>query len=809
MALRNDDLLRSILPRLQKVKDPDSKGRRAACCPAHDDRHESLVLYPSGAARCYGPCDQYWNPAAFADLVGVDVASFVAREEERYDYRDEQGQLLFQAIRFYRKGEAKKSFYQRRPDPLQAGAWINGLDGVSRVLYRLPELMAADREGWVFFVEGEKDVDNLRERFGLTATCNPEGAGKYKKAFNRWLAGRNVAVIPDNDDPDPKRFGLQVGLDHGHQVATALHGVARTVKLLHLPDAPMGGFDVTDWMDMGGTRDELVALAEQALEYEPGGYVRPGTVHQMELGDDGPPEIGEQDAGDDKAFLLQPHPHHTLAIRVIQNGLLSHGRVINAEGRYFFFDSITKQACEVESFDMDILLADRYGLSAKEPRHKYVVQQAKVEANKRGEQVRVHRFAYYNSSTNVMYLDTGRGQMLRIDGRTVEQIDNGTDGVLFTPSPAFEPWKWAGPGKHPGLFVNTLVNDVNFIEATEPDELSVTEYRYLFWIWLMSIAFESIQPTKPLALFQGEEGSGKSFSLRRAGITFFGPMFDVESPQQDKEDDFWTTVTNSHLAVYDNVDGWVKWFEDAINRLATGTRISKRVLHTTNELGMYTVRCFLGLTARTPRFRRADTASRLLLFKLERIDDTKRGSEFQLRETVYQMRDALMSDYADILNMVIATPVPKSGKTIRMADFATLALRIGLALGLTEVHVERILAKITPAQQHYAADQSDLLFLLDEWFTGSAGQGSLMDGGADVREIGTRDLWTELSKTAKDLGVEFKYDNPIKLGLALKSMQRALSVRFTIEEYRDKRSRGWRIGLTTDDGGEDAHDAPV
>ena len=55
-----------------------------------------------------------------------------------------------------------------------------------------------DREGTVFIVEGEKDVETLR-KYGLVATCNPGGAGKWREEYNNFFRDMYVAVIPDND----------------------------------------------------------------------------------------------------------------------------------------------------------------------------------------------------------------------------------------------------------------------------------------------------------------------------------------------------------------------------------------------------------------------------------------------------------------------------------------------------------------------------------------------------------------------------------------------------------------------------------
>ena len=83
---------------------------------------------------------------------------------------------------------------------------------MSRVLYRLPELLRADPSIPVYIAEGEKDVDHLVD-LGLVATCNPGGAGNWKPQFSRFLRGRTVIILPDNDD---------AGRRHAEQIARSL-----------------------------------------------------------------------------------------------------------------------------------------------------------------------------------------------------------------------------------------------------------------------------------------------------------------------------------------------------------------------------------------------------------------------------------------------------------------------------------------------------------------------------------------------------------------------------------------------------------
>lgn len=65
-----------------------------------------------------------------------------------YDYTDEGGHLLFQAVRF-----DPKDFRQRQPN--SKGGWTWTTKGVRLVLYRLPELLKRGTDP-VFLCEGEE-----------------------------------------------------------------------------------------------------------------------------------------------------------------------------------------------------------------------------------------------------------------------------------------------------------------------------------------------------------------------------------------------------------------------------------------------------------------------------------------------------------------------------------------------------------------------------------------------------------------------------------------------------------------------------
>lgn len=123
--------------------------------------------------------------------------------------------------------------------------------------YRFPELFAAPDQP-IFIVEGEKDIDRIRE-LGLVATCNAGGAGRCRKEFAEFFKDRSRVVLPDNDD---------AGREHARQVVANFAPLASDVRVVELPDLPLKG-DVSDWLIIGGTRDELERLAREAEPASP------------------------------------------------------------------------------------------------------------------------------------------------------------------------------------------------------------------------------------------------------------------------------------------------------------------------------------------------------------------------------------------------------------------------------------------------------------------------------------------------------------------------------------------------------------
>ena len=258
-----------FLAKLNGVK-PTSNGWEARCPCRNDDNNPSLSVGIGKEDKVLVTCHrgQGCSIDEICKSVGMTVGElYPEKKEERklslvatYDYRDENGKLLFQKQRFIDQW-GKKTFRQRRPDPVNNGRYIFTLGDTPKVLYRLPEVLKAKQDGMVIWlVEGEKDADNLAN-LGLCSTTPPNGAGKWLDIHTKALEGAQVWIVADNDS---------VGREHAQMVAKTLEKNGCTV----VSWVPPNNFkDVSELLGAGKTVDDLIELRnasplENEIEHE-------------------------------------------------------------------------------------------------------------------------------------------------------------------------------------------------------------------------------------------------------------------------------------------------------------------------------------------------------------------------------------------------------------------------------------------------------------------------------------------------------------------------------------------------------------
>lgn len=276
--LPKEEYERYYRDRLGRAEITNTSNGLSSRCPFHDDRNPSLeVGLRKGVWYCH-PCGEGGGMVEFerrlkdcdASSALLSVASFLGLgttpesiEEApiaTYDYPDETGEVLFQIVRLPDR-EGKKQIRARSPDFSNGHEWRWDTEGVRRVLYRLPEVLNQSR---IIVTEGEKDADTVCTLFslhstGIVGTTNPFGARNWLPEFSECLRGKDVVILPDNDD---------TGAEHAQSVFQCLSGVAGSVKIVEIPREP-GVKDVSDFLVRHSPSELIDLIGFEWFGYEP------------------------------------------------------------------------------------------------------------------------------------------------------------------------------------------------------------------------------------------------------------------------------------------------------------------------------------------------------------------------------------------------------------------------------------------------------------------------------------------------------------------------------------------------------------
>jgi hypothetical protein len=475
---------------------------------------------------------------------------------------------------------------------------------------------------------------------------------------------------------------------------------------------------------------------------------------------------------------LQDFEQRRLISRLIITSLKGKGFLINAgAGNYFWFYDRLKRLLPVDGAYFLSLIEQWYGVNASEPEYKYLSEALRTEAELSGRRCEIYLFARYHEG--MLFISRFDGQVYRLDGDSIQLVPNGEGGIIFYDEPEWQPYEYL-VGENASYLYSLLIDPINF--TGKDVGLAPEEQRVLWQLWLYSLFFESTLPTKPILLFLGEKGSGKTSTLRWILKWLFGTRADVHSLAKQKEDAFITVVTSSYLAVFDQVDGRIPWLQDHLAALSTGTNIALRKLYTTNQKVVYQPRIFLALASRTPQFKRDDVVDRLLLFRVERFHSFK--SELRLLEERLRVRNELWTEMLNDLNQIVkALKGNRESLTgsYRLADWAELSWKIARIQGIEQEFLD-IASKLEAEKSTWLLEDDPLCLGLELWLNDPANEG---------KEVDIQTLFTELKKACENHDIKWLYDNTKSLASRISRVKSNLQDFFEVN-IKQRKQKGQR-----------------
>lgn len=444
------------------------------------------------------------------------------------------------------------------------------------------------------------------------------------------------------------------------------------------------------------------------------------------------------------------------------------------DNQTFWFDERDKRLYPIGDDVLGAKINQWYEINQKEPEYEFLLSDLNREALLNGKETEIHRFAFYDKKAQVLYVYNNADRIYRLDGKEIALVDNGTDGTLFIQNPLYEPFTYYQ--KKRDYILPLIIEPTNFSSGGGVI-LNRAEQEIMLRTWLNSLFFESIQPTKPIQLFVGEKGSGKTTRQRTIGIWLFGKHFDVYTIEKEKEDAFTASISNNYFIAFDNVDSSIPWLNDRLAQAATGHAIPLRELYTTNTLVNYFPKCFISLNSRTPKFKRDDVVDRLLLFRVNRLEKFRKESE--ILDEILSNRHNLWSELLDDLNLIVKALKEDKERFVsgfRLADWADLGWRIAKTQGAGDTFI-KLLEKMDVAQSEFLLEDNPLFDCLDIWLENNSNRG---------REVTSSQLYNELQTVAEANKMPFPFKSARSLGMHLQSIQSNLGHYYQINSGKIK-----------------------
>ena len=605
-------------------------GSGMAQCPAaaHPDRTASLSIAQGDVGAvvfCQAGCDTDKDVLAALGMALRDLFDNPGKSRKalpfqvtaEYRYTDGRGDVLY-----VKERRQPKDFRVKRPDG--RGGWSYRLgNDTPRVLYRLPEVLAAVADGRVvYLVEGEKDADRLAG-LGHVATCNFDGAAKegqrpkWRPQYGDVLRGADVVIIADRDS---------AGVAHARAAQADLNGKAKSVVILQ-PAVTAEHADVSDHLDAGHTLDQLVPLASAAA-----------------------PATREDTEGDGRK---------SQASRLVELARERFDLVMSEDGRpYGVAGNGPRIAFPLRgSRGLRTRLAAIY---ADDTRGTAPSQSALADAlavlegyasRKEAEQVHL-RLARHGDS---IVIDLGTP-----DGRCI----------------VIRPGSWRIEPRSPVLFRRTNLTSVIPDPVRDGDGLAIlgallntdeATFRLLVG-WMISALIPEIP--HPILAFKGEQGTGKTTAARSVvQIIDPSPAPLRTAPRDVKQ---WVVVAAASWAVcLDNVNAISGWLSETLCRAVTGDGNVDRALYTDDDVTVLAFRRVIMMTSIDAGQLDGDLAERLLLVELQPMKDSARRTDAELTAAYAEAQPLILASLLDLAAQVMAKlPNVRPETMPRMADFA-------------------------------------------------------------------------------------------------------------------------------------------
>ncbi len=723
----------------------------------------------------------------------------------------------------------------------------------------------------VVITEGITDaISSLSNGFSTISPVTTHFKEEHGQELNNQLRDKTVYIAMDNEDNE-------AGLDGALDVIRELHESSFLIELPRPEDKDK--VDLNDYF-MNYDKEDFEDLKDKAIQRDLaiakyGGSIEDYFRYAIEREGQNSERLNgdyEQDEGgyteyygingvlddpDDmeqairyfksrvKDRFLDKNTRKKVLSTVVKQDIKTRGKFLKDEDEMiYYYDNKdkkvypldTKNDLDKEKFES--YLNDVYGLNMSDSTDKFIKKELVHHSRNIAEEIKIYNQFYYDRDNHTLYIYNRGKQYFEISSDGIKSHYNGENGIYFkcdyldgeigyipederkdldisgvidyTDSlPEYYNEAQLGEIDH---FRRALTMRSNFEGKTALDPF---EQELQLLLHLYMIPFRSVLSNRPIMAFIGEKGSGKSMTLEFINKFFSEPDFKVSTIPD--EDDLKVAVSNRPIFMIDNVDSPKEWLNDILATVGTQSMDVRRQYYTTRNLDSATLDSFLGITSRSPHFKRDDVADRLLLFHVKRFDEDNGENGFipdpelyrPLKEPEYY--NQIWSEYMDNLVDIIDVfedemdEVLKKRTSHRISDWASLTKPISKALGIDDEVIEELLTHMNNERAMFSLEGDPLRDAIREWERKDFGAVEVKNedsldrvrkGEEWLSASGLSKIFNELSDS---FGEDGNYERVTSLGKRLSNVYRELKRLYGVERQYNKSKEHWEYKFKTED----------
>lgn len=263
-----------------------------------------------------------------------------------------------------------------------------------------------------------------------------------------------------------------------------------------------------------------------------------------------------------------------------------------------YFDGVDGILYNIQSNEFQSFLATEVNISRENKIFKFMMALIEDMTMAKDITPRVRPSKEWDRVGNAIYVSNGDSRMYKVTANKIEDVPNGTDGVVFLRGATLMPFKLQdGPGLDP--FVHSML----FRHASLERDTDVMNCR----LWFLNLFM--CDQNKPILLVNGPRGSGKTFLLQGMkqflGIRTNGQLDDSYNKMErgDKgAENFWIIIDKGRFEIFDNFDTKISWADNDFQVASTGGTHKTRELYKTDVLVTLYARAFFALTSNNAVF---------------------------------------------------------------------------------------------------------------------------------------------------------------------------------------------------------------